>query len=216
MGVVSTLQREYSRSYELGTKWKLFNDQALLSAAIFRIEKNNARILDADGFEDNVGETRSQGIELGLSGQITDKWGISAGYVYQDVKLIDGGYSVPRGGGTPYPNPGTGQQLVKIPHNSFTLWTTYKPTEKWTLGGGATYVDKRVASYDADTGDAVAVIPSSWQVDLMAAYQMTENTAVQLNVNNVFDEQVYGDSHVTQHVYTDPGRNFVLTLNQRF
>lgn len=212
---LNELDPERSVSYELGSKWQLFEGRALLSAALFRTEKNNARVENEDGDEENVGETLAQGVELGFAGQITENWGISAGYVYQDVTLENGGYSTPRGGGTPYPNPGNGKQLVKIPRNSFSVWTTYDYGERWTFGGGATYTGERIARYDTD-GSVMAVIPASWQVDLMTSFEVAEGTDLRLNVNNVFDEHVYGDAHSTQHVYTEPGRNFAVTLKKTF
>lgn len=47
-------------------------------------------------------------------------------------------------------------------------------------------------------------------------YRLTEATALQLNVNNVFDRQIYTDSHVSQFANIEPGRNFVLTLKHAF
>lgn len=212
---LSDLDPEKTYSYEVGTKWTAFNDQLLLTAAAFLTEKDNARVTNALGEVENMGKTRSRGIELGIAGKLTDKWSLSGGYVYQDAKLVDGGWSTPRGGGTPYLNPGNGKQLVKIPKNTFSLWTTYAYDEKWTFGAGATYVDKRVASYATD-GSVAGMLPSSVQVDVMASHRFAENTILQLNVNNLFNEHVYGDSHVTQHVYTEPGRNYVLQLTHRF
>ncbi|QOL81018.1 TonB-dependent siderophore receptor [Pseudooceanicola spongiae] len=212
---LNELDPERTLSYELGTKWLMFNDQLMLSASLFHTEKDNARVTNALGEVENIGKTRAQGIELGFAGQITQQWGVSGGYVYQDVKLIDGGYSTPRGGGTPYLNPGNGKQLTKIPKNTFSLWSTYEVNDALTFGAGATYVDQRVASYSTD-GSVAGVMPSSWQTDLMVSYKFNQDTSLQLNVNNVFDKHIYGDSHVTQHVYTEPGRNFAITLKHSF
>ncbi len=72
-----------------------------------------------------------------------------------------------------------------------------------------------MASY-SQNGDGDAALPSSWRTDLMAAYRITDDTAVQFNVNNVFDRQIYTDSHVSQFANIEPGRNFVLTLKHSF
>lgn len=210
----TSLDPETSTSYELGTKWALFDSQLLLSANLFRTEKDNMRVLGDDGVNyDNVGKSRAKGIEIGFAGQITEKWGVSGGYVYQDVISVDGGSSTNA-------IAQQGKQIAKIPKNSFSLWTTYAYNDQLTIGGGATYVDKRVAAYTTDsvTGDAYAsaIVPDSWRVDLMASYAFNEDTSLQLNVNNVFDEHIYGDSHSTQHVYVEPGRNYTVTLRHRF
>lgn len=212
---LDSLDPERSVNFEIGTKWLVLNNQLQLSAALFKTEKDNARVTNALGETENIGNTTAKGIELGFAGQINDRWGIWGGYVYQDVKLKDGGWSTPRGGGEPYPNPATGNQVVKIPRNSFSLWTTYDYSPQLTLGGGVTYVDRRMASY-SQNGDGDAALPSSWRTDLMAAYRITDDTAVQFNVNNVFDRQIYTDSHVSQFANIEPGRNFVLTLKHSF
>jgi catecholate siderophore receptor len=214
------LDPEETNTYEIGTKWALFNDQLMLSAALFQTEKTNARVTNVDGTTENLGKTRSQGIELGVAGQITEKWGVSAGYTYQDVKYVDNGYT--NIGTTDAPNYVksylNGKQVTKIPRNSLALWTTYAYDDALTLGGGATYTDKRVQSYwnPNATAPAQYELPATWRLDLMASYKLTEDTLVQLNVNNVLDEQIYSDSHVGQHVIVEAGRNFAVTLNHRF
>lgn len=212
---LNELDPERSTSYELGTKWALFDDQLTLSAALFKTEKDNARVTNADGDTENIGKTRAQGIELGVAGQIDAKWGIAAGYVYQDVKLVDGGYSTM--GGVTTPNSATGKQVTKVPRNSLSLWTTYQYDDQWTFGGGLTYLDKRWASYSNGTATgANYALPASWRTDLMATYKLSQDTQVQLNINNIFDKQIYTDSHFSQFVNVEPGRNFVVSLRHAF
>ena len=216
----AALKPERSRTYEVGAKWDGFGGKLLVNGALFRTEKTNARVTNVDGTTENLGKTRAQGIELGVAGQITEKWGVSAGYTYQDVKYVDNGYT--NIGTTDAPNYVksylNGKQVTKIPRNSLALWTTYAYDDALTLGGGATYTDKRVQSYwnPNATAPAQYELPATWRLDLMASYKLTEDTLVQLNVNNVLDEQIYSDSHVGQHVIVEAGRNFAVTLNHRF
>jgi catecholate siderophore receptor len=54
----SDLEPEETKNYEIGTKWDLFHDRLSLTAAVFRTEKENARVqVDTTTYE-NVGETR--------------------------------------------------------------------------------------------------------------------------------------------------------------
>ena len=89
---INNLKPEEVRTMELGTKWDVLNDKLNLTAAIFRTEKTNTRATGDDGTTSNIGETRVDGIELGVNGNITDKWAVSAGYTYLDSELVDGGY----------------------------------------------------------------------------------------------------------------------------
>ncbi|MGK9541635.1 TonB-dependent receptor, partial [Salmonella enterica subsp. enterica] len=70
----SDLKPEETVNYELGTKWDLFHNRLSLTAAVFRTEKKNTRILvDSNTFE-HGGESRVDGLELSASGKLTDQW----------------------------------------------------------------------------------------------------------------------------------------------
>lgn len=196
-----SLEPETSRSYEIGTKWDLFDEQLSLTAALFRTEKNNARATDPiTGDVGLVGKNRAQGLEFGVAGQINDRWAISGGYTYTDAKIIDDG-----DGGN------DGNQMHYIARHSLALWTTYDVTEQWTVGGGATYTGKRFMNA-ANT----AALPAQWRVDAMAAYEISDNARLQLNVNNLFDAKLYDASHVGLFANVQAGRNATLSLNYRF
>ncbi|WP_170161960.1 TonB-dependent receptor [Paracoccus siganidrum] len=86
------LSPEKTRAYEIGTKWDLLNDQLSVTGAIFRTEKTNARVQNAiTGEVELTGENRAQGLELGVAGQVNDRWTIYGGYTYTDAEIIDGG-----------------------------------------------------------------------------------------------------------------------------
>src|SRR5690606_4232633 len=73
---IENLDPEENRSLELGTKWELLDRRLLLTAALFRTEKTNARTQDPDDPNDLLvleGEQRVQGVELGLAGNITER-----------------------------------------------------------------------------------------------------------------------------------------------
>ncbi|HEY0214078.1 MAG TPA: TonB-dependent siderophore receptor [Paenirhodobacter sp.] len=203
------LDPERAYSYEIGTKWSLFNDQMLVTAALFRTEKDNARALNAFGEYENIGKTRSQGIELGVAGQINDKWGISAGYTYTDAKTLEGGYSCTSG--VCAPNSSTGARVTGVPLNNLSVWSTYAVTDQWTVGGGAIYMDERPMN-----AARTAVLPSQVRVDLMTSYEVAENTVLRLNVNNLFDEQLYSGTRAAGFVNVEQGRNFAVSLSHRF
>lgn len=199
------LEPEESKSIELGTKWEVLDEQLLLTAAIFQTEKKNARVNDELGNVALLGHNRARGLELGAAGQISDRWGLSAGYAFVDAKTIDGGFD----GGEPSEDNGNYMQFVA--RHSFSLWTTYEVTDQWTLGGGATYTGKRYLN-----GENTAALPSQWRVDLMAAYKINEAAELQVNVNNVFDERLYDASHVGIFANRAPGRSVTAKLNYRF
>ncbi|ENV35198.1 TonB-dependent receptor [Acinetobacter gerneri] len=207
---MNNLKPEEVKTYELGTKWDLFNNRLNLTAAIFRTEKTNTRATDTDGYTRNIGETRVDGIEIGATGNITDKWAVSAGYTYLDSEIVDGGFSKDSNGNY-VPSSTNGNQVQNVAKNSATLWTTYKVLPKLTLGGGATYMDKVF-------GDAANSkwVPSYVRYDAMARYDVTSDVNVQLNVNNLSDKRYFSKAYASHYATEAEGRSAVLALNFKF
>ncbi|MFJ4384418.1 TonB-dependent receptor [Pseudomonas sp. NPDC089408] len=198
----SDMEPEETTNYEIGTKWDLLDQRLSLTAALFRTEKENARVqVDTTSYE-NVGETRVQGIELSASGKINDKWQVFAGYTYMQARQIDGG---------PLGKANDGNQLPNTPNNSASLWTTYSITPKLTIGGGAFYVDEVYGSVANTT-----VVDSYVRYDAMAAYKLTKNVDLQLNVQNLTNEVYYDKAFSTHFANQAAGRTALLTTSVHF
>ncbi|KQV15025.1 ligand-gated channel protein [Pseudomonas sp. Root329] len=198
----SDMEPETTKNYEIGTKWDLLNDRLSLTADIFRTEKENARVqVDTTGYE-NAGKTRVQGIELSASGKITDKWQVFAGYAYMDSEQVDGG---------PLNRATEGNELPNTPKNSASLWTTYQVTPKLTIGGGAFYVDDVFGSVANTT-----MVDSYVRYDAMAAYKLSKNVDLQLNVQNLTDETYYDKAFSTHFANQAAGRTALLSTNFHF
>jgi catecholate siderophore receptor len=58
-------------------------------------------------------------------------------------------------------------------------------------------------------------VPSYWTFDVMAKYDLSERTSLQLNVNNIFDKYYYDQLHPF-HVVPGQGRVALLSLNFSF
>jgi len=198
----SDMEPETTKNYEIGTKWDLLNDRLSLTADIFRTEKENARVqVDTSSYE-NAGKTRVQGFELSASGKITDKWQVFAGYAFMDSEQVDGG---------PLGRANDGNDLPNTPKNSASLWTTYQVTPKLTIGGGAFYVDDVYGSVANTT-----MVDSYVRYDAMAAYKLTKNVDLQLNVQNLTDETYYDKAFSTHFANQAAGRTALLSTNFHF
>ncbi|MDR0238510.1 TonB-dependent receptor domain-containing protein [Acinetobacter sp.] len=205
------LDPEKARTFEIGTKWDLFNDKLNATAAIFRTEKQNTRIqLDPTTYT-NGGDSKVDGIELGLNGNITDKWAVSAGYTYLDSEQTNPGPSCTRAGVCTYPNAAKGKQLTNVPKNSATLWTTYKVLPQVTLGAGAVAMDK---VYGNTTN--TKWVPGYVRYDAMAKYDVNKNVNVQLNVNNLSDVRYFSKAYASHFATEAEGRSAVVSLNFKY
>ena len=207
----SELEPETTKNYEIGTKWDLFDNRVSLTAAVFRTEKENTRILVSTNTYQNAGKSRVDGIELSASGKVTDKWQVFAGYSYLDSELIDAGLTGRNGAVTAGAAPASGNQMPNTPKNSFSLWTTYELMPKVTIGGGAFYVDEVY-------GDAAntVYVPSYTRYDAMAAYKLNKHVDFQLNVQNLTDKTYYDKAYAAHFASQAPGRTVLLSTNFHF
>ena len=71
------------------------------------------------GFSEQVGEQRSRGIELDVTGEILPGWNIVASYAHTDATVTNDN-SVPSN---------DGNRLANVPRNQTSLWTTYEIQE---------------------------------------------------------------------------------------
>ncbi|MDK2040257.1 TonB-dependent siderophore receptor [Aliarcobacter butzleri] len=78
-----------SKQYEIGTKYSLFNEKVLLNGSLFRIEKANKYEKDTTPklTLTQDGEEIHQGIELGITGKVTDNLTIIAGGTLIDLSV---------------------------------------------------------------------------------------------------------------------------------
>ncbi|MCI3133274.1 TonB-dependent receptor [Phenylobacterium aquaticum] len=167
------LEPEVSQIWEAGAKLALPSGRASFTASLFDVKKDNALQTDpGTGFlVAQSGERQEvKGLELGLTGKLTDAWTVSAGYAYLDAKIKES-YSnctVPTStSGTPTAvicpvgvtaaipvlnTVAVGQQVAYVPKTSASLFTTYD-LGRWvpglSVGGDATYQSKLNVAYTA-------------------------------------------------------------------
>lgn len=194
---------EESRTYEIGTKWDLYDNRLSLSLALFRTEKTNARTEDAADPTDVLvlaGEQRVDGVELGAAGSITKEWKVFAGYAHMISEVTRSRDPLERG-----------NELSNTPENTFNLWTTYLLPWNLEIGAGAQFVDNRFSANGANRREA----PDYWLFDATAAYNVSRNFSLRLNVYNLADKE-YIDRVGGGHFVPGAGRSAILTANLRF
>ncbi|MDQ7735470.1 TonB-dependent siderophore receptor [Halomonas sp. SpR1] len=189
-----TLDPEHSMGSEIGVK-HLWNDQLSLAVTLFDIRKENVAVSD-NGVTRTVGEAGSQGVELTVSGQLTDQLSLMGAYAYTDTEVLKD-------------TEGTqGNALTNAARHTASLYlahdlTTAPGLGNWRLGGGVRYVGEREG--DADNSfrlDAYTVADAfiGWDTPWLG-----DNLHLQLNAKNLFDTTYYPSSGgSTRVVVGDP------------
>lgn len=204
------LDPQESTNLELGTKWDLRDGALGVTAAVFRSENKNdlAQVDPTDPSAiQQFGKKRVEGVELGLVGQITDAWQVSAGLAKMKTDVIQGTATQ------------TGAQINWSPEFTFTSWTTYQLPFGLTIGGGVRYVDTvyRSVSNSITPTTNTPKAPDYWVIDAMAAYAINDRFSVQLNGYNLADELYMASLNNGGSRYS-PGapRSALLTVNVTF
>lgn len=198
----TVIDPEKTYTLEAGSKWDFFGGRMLLSGAVFRVEKQNARtpgVLPGDPPQVLQGKQRVDGVELSVEGNVTKAWQVLAGYTFLDSTTIDS--NVPAE---------IGKELVNTPPNSFNVWSTYRLPSGFHFGGGARFVDRRFGN----TINTRAV-ESYWTFDAMASYPISDHIDLKLNLYNLTDKY-YFDRIGGGHIVPGPGRAAMLSTSFRF
>jgi catecholate siderophore receptor len=196
-----------ARTYEVGTKWTL-DDSLAFNLALFRTVVSNEIAPDPDapsGFSQN-GEKRVQGLEISATGNITERWNLSLGYLRQDATVEQGAIAAADGS----------NQLTYTPGEAFTSWTTYRFASGLSLGGGIRYTGGLRKGTDGAVGTPDHT--KSWTVyDAVVSYPLDERFTLRLNAYNLFDKRYVAAINKSGYRYS-PGtpRTFLFSVDYSF
>lgn len=208
-------------NYEAGLKADLMDGRLRVSGAIFRIEQENYAMPDTDidpdtglpyvvpGTTDQASRaakgTVSKGYELEMQGEVLPGWDVSAGYA--QFKAED--------------NTGADVQAHQ-PRKVFRMATKYDFSgdflERFSLGGSARW-ESRPPQTATNPGTGLTEKvgqPAYWLFNAFGSYDLTEQTALQVNVDNIFDKKYYNtNSWFGGYIYGEP-RSVTVTLSHSF
>lgn len=171
----SFLEPELSEQFEIGVRGEFANGRLVANLAAYNLTKRNVEgpdPLDSD-FAIAVGEIRSRGIELDVTGEILPGWNAIASYAYTDAEVTEDNY---------YP---AENRPNNVPRNSASVWTTYEfqdgNLQGLGFGLGLFFVGERPGDFD-NTYE----LPSYVRTDA-ALYYRRDNWRAALNFQNLFD-----------------------------
>jgi catecholate siderophore receptor len=176
-----TLDPEEFENLEVGAKWDLRPGLAL-TAAVFQLDRSNVVIADPNtpGQSLLVDGQRTEGIEFGVSGQLSDRWSVQGGYAWQDGELTQAL------GGT---------ALAQLPEHVASLWNKVALSGAWSVGLGVIHQTEMFAA-----ADNAVTLPDFTRVDAGVYFEPNERLRLQLNVENLLDETYYPNAHNNNNI----------------
>jgi catecholate siderophore receptor len=182
----AALKPEEFRNYEVGAKWDIAPD-LFATLAFYQLDRLNALATDPNNPAVSflVDGQRTRGIELGLSGNITDVWKVFGGYAYQNGEITKSISSSALAGAT----------LAQVPEHTFSLWNRYDITQQWGVGLGSVYRSEMFAATDN-----LVTLPGFLRFDAAVYYKPTKNIQLQVNVENLFDKEYYASANSNTNI----------------
>ena len=232
---IFTPQSRYDRSgglldpmtgevYELGLKGEFYEGRLNTSIAVFRTNLVGKALQDAAATDENIrclpnnalgacyvasGKSRSEGVELEISGELMRDWQVGAGYTYTTTEYLKDTAA----------NQGNALRTTD-PKHLLRLFTTYRlpgTLAAWTIGGGV-QAQSDIYAEGTSNGSAVRAEQAGYAVyNAVVGYRFNEHYSLQLNANNIFDKNYYEKIGATgvNYYYGEP-RNYALTLRGEF
>lgn len=193
------LAPEKFTNYEVGAKWDIRPDLNL-TLALFQLDRTNATTPDPNNVTAsiNVGETRTKGVELGLTGRIAPNWQMSGGYTYQDAQLRGNGFV----------------RLAQVPKHQFALWNRYDFNSSVGMGLGVVHQSSQFAAIR--TSATTTRLPAFTRVDAALFFKANDRLEFQVNVENLLDETYFSDAHNNNNITTGAPINARFTARVKF
>ena len=193
------LEPEQFTNHEVGAKWDIRPDLNV-TAAVFRLDRTNATTPDPlnPTVTINVGETRTEGVELAVTGRVRPNWQVSGGYSWQDARL-QGNDAV---------------RMAQTPKQQFSLWNRYDVNGRLGFGLGVIHQSSQFAAIRTST--ATTRLPAFTRVDAAVFYEISDRVQLQLNIENLFDTTYFSDAHNNFNISPGAPLNARLTLSSRF
>lgn len=157
-----------------------------LRASYFQSEFSN--LTSTSGVVNRV-EAEIKGFEVDLTGRLTDDWFMAIGFTN-----FDDGDGI----------------VAEVPNHMFSIWNKYQLTDNLGLGLGVVHRAETIGKGND------AILPEYTRVDAAAFYKLSDQTRLQLNVENLFDTDYYPHNHDDDQVTVGAPINATLSIKHEF
>lgn len=200
------LEPELTRNYEAGVKAQFQPFRLNATLSVFRLDRNNIKTTDPLDSTKLllVGEQRTDGIELTVSGSPLRKLDIVAGYALLDARIIKSN-NVSAGVSL------QGKLAQLTPRNSGNLWMTYQLPKQFRVGFGAVARTKTFTS----TNNLVT-LPGYARFDASLSWRSEKHYEIAFNLKNIANRRYYETSNGDNNIMPGAPINGSVTLRYRW
>ncbi|PTY35960.1 ligand-gated channel protein [Saccharospirillum sp. MSK14-1] len=171
--------------WEAGVKYESADRRTMANVSFYRIDKKNVPAADPDGGaydKIQVGEVRSQGIEIDASVQPLQSLLVSLNYTYQNVEITEDETDL------------EGKTPVWVPEQLLSVWADYGfyngALDGLTVGMGLRYIgESQLNEQNTDTVPSTTLMDMSLGYDLGSLNERLNGAELGLSVNNLLDER---------------------------
>jgi outer membrane receptor protein involved in Fe transport len=215
------LDQVISKTYDFGLKGKV-DENFKWNASVYRTMNhddihfiNSSTNSGALGYFDNVGRTKRQGFDLGLSG-IIDKFFFRAGYSYisakydSDLTLVNEVNSVAADVNGDTISVRKGNYLAGIPKHQFKFRAQYAITPNWSVGSNiVAYSDQYVQGNEnnahTDSSTTKGKLNGYTVVNLDTQYNIGQGWNLFAKAINIFDKDYYTGGRLAETYFSSSG-----------
>ncbi len=197
-----SLAPEKAKNYEMGARWDVL-PKLTLSTALFRTDRDDVRVNDPanPGFFIKTGQQRTEGVEVGLQGDVTRFWQVYGGFSFLNGRITQATSTAP-----------AGQRLQLVPQRTLSVWNRFNFGEGWGAALGVIHQSEAFA-----TISNAVTLPQFWRADGALYYAFNGGkTRVALNVENLFDKKYFPTADGDNNISPGAPRNARVTLTTRF
>lgn len=179
-------------NYEVGAKWDI-NPNLAFTAAVYKLERENVQVTDPNNnsLQILVDGQETRGIELGVAGNITDKWSIFGGVAFQDGEITkqqgSGDSAILKGA-----------ELAQTPDRTLSLWNRYDINDIWAVALGV--VSRSEMYAQSPTASQSTLLPGYTRYDAALFAKINKNTRFQLNLENITNKEYALYAHNNQNI----------------
>lgn len=193
-----TLKPERFVNRELGAKWDVTPSLAL-TAAVYRLDRSNSQAPDPNDPSRVVqtGAQRSTGMELGASGDVTERWRVAGGWAIQHARIVSDTKSGARGATVPL-----------VPQNTLSLWNKVQLAPTFAIGVGVVHQSRVYAALD----NAVT-LPAFTRYDAGVYLSLLEHSRLQVNLENLLGAAYYASAQGNNNIMPGAPRTLRVSVS---